>query len=172
MSDRKTSTEKLVTAALFLAIGMILPFITGQIPAVGKALLPMHIPVLLCGFICGWPYGLIVGFILPLLRGVLFGMPALYPTALSMAVELSVYGFVTGFLYPKIKKGWGAIYLTLVAAMLAGRIAWGLASVGLFAAVGDAFSWKLFVAQGFLNAIPGIIIQLFLIPVLVKRLVR
>lgn len=172
MSDRKTSTQKLVTAALFLAIGMILPFVTGQIPAVGKALLPMHIPVLLCGFICGWPYGLIVGVVLPLLRSVVFGMPVLYPTALSMAVELAVYGFVTGFLYHKLKKGWGAIYLTLLIAMLTGRIAWGLASVGLFAAVGDGFTWKLFVAQGFLNAIPGIVIQLLLIPVLVKRLER
>lgn len=95
------NTKKLVLSALFLAIGLILPFITMQIPAVGKMLCPMHIPVLLCGFIVGWPYGLLVGFITPLLRSVLFGMPMLVPNAVCMAFELATYGFVAGVLSQK-----------------------------------------------------------------------
>ena len=71
--------KNMALAALFLAIGLVLPFFTGQIPAVGKMLLPMHIPVLLCGLICGWQWGLGVGFVLPVLRSVLFSMPVMYP---------------------------------------------------------------------------------------------
>jgi uncharacterized membrane protein len=83
-------------AGLFLALGLVMPFLTGQIPSLGNKLLPMHIPVLLCGFVCGGPTGLIVGFILPILRSVLFSMPPMYPMAMSMAFELAVYGFVQG----------------------------------------------------------------------------
>ena len=85
----KTSTRKLTLSALFLALGLVLPLITGQIPQIGKMLLPMHIPVLLCGMVCGWPYGLAVGAVMPLLRGLLFGMPVLYPTGIGMAFELA-----------------------------------------------------------------------------------
>ena len=91
--------KKLVLAGMFLALGMILPFITGQVPQIGNMLCPMHIPVLLCGFICGWQYGLVVGFITPLLRSFMFGMPPVYPTAIVMAFELMTYGFLSGFLY-------------------------------------------------------------------------
>ena len=92
----KTSTRKLTLSALFLALGLVLPLITGQIPQIGKMLLPMHIPVLLCGMVCGWPYGLAVGAVMPLLRGLLFGMPVLYPTGIGMAFELAAYGAVIG----------------------------------------------------------------------------
>ena len=106
----KTSTRKLTLSALFLALGLVLPLITGQIPQIGKMLLPMHIPVLLCGMVCGWPYGLAVGAVMPLLRGLLFGMPVLYPTGISMAFELAAYGAVIGLLYAKLNKrgvaGW------------------------------------------------------------------
>ena len=81
---------------MFLALGYVLPFFTGQIPAVGKMLLPMHIPVLLCGFVCGWQYGLMVGFIVPLFRSVLAGMPVMMPTAVGMAFELATYGVLCG----------------------------------------------------------------------------
>ena len=99
-----TVLRKRILAALFLAIGLILPFITMQIPAVGKMLCPMHIPVLLCGYICGGPYGLLIGIITPLLRGVLFGMPAIFPNAFCMAFELATYGLVAGILSEKMKK--------------------------------------------------------------------
>ena len=87
---------KLILAAMFLAIGLLLPFLTGQIRQIGNMLLPMHIPVILCGLICGWQYGLGVGFVLPLLRCVIFGMPVLFPTAVSMSFELAAYGFTDG----------------------------------------------------------------------------
>ena len=118
----KTSTRKLTLSALFLALGLVLPLITGQIPQIGKMLLPMHIPVLLCGMVCGWPYGLAVGAVMPLLRGLLFGMPVLYPTGIGMAFELAAYGAVIGLLYAKLnKRGVAGVYMALVPAMLAGR---------------------------------------------------
>ena len=96
-------TQKIVFSAFFLALALALPFLTGQIPQIGNMLSPMHFPVLLCGFICGWPYGLAVGFIAPLLRFMVFGMPPIFPTGISMAFELAVYGAVSGFIFSKAK---------------------------------------------------------------------
>lgn len=160
----------MVLSALFLALGLLLPFVTMQIPSVGKMLCPMHIPVLLCGYLCGWQYGLAVGFITPLLRSVTFGTPILLPSAVCMAFELATYGFLTGFLAPKMKKNIGALYLSLIAAMLCGRAVWGLASAIVYGFMGTAFTWKLFFMGAFVNAVPGIAIQLVLIPALVDRL--
>ncbi len=80
-------------------IRIVLPFLTGQIPEIGSMLSPMHIPVLICGIICGWKYGILVGAITPILRSVIFHMPPMYPTAISMAFELATYGFVSGLLF-------------------------------------------------------------------------
>ena len=110
----KMALRKSILAAMFLAIGLILPFITMQIPAIGKMLCPMHIPVLLCGYICGWPYGLLIGFITPLFRGVLFGMPALFPNAVCMAFELATYGMITGILSAKMEKDIRSLYISLI----------------------------------------------------------
>ena len=99
-----SSVTKLTLSAVFLALGIVLPFLTGQIPTVGSMLLPMHIPVLICGFVCGWQWGLLVGFVLPLMRSALFSMPPMMPTAAAMAFELAVYGAVTGILYQKLPK--------------------------------------------------------------------
>ncbi|WP_322597248.1 ECF transporter S component [Acetivibrio straminisolvens] len=93
------STKRLVLSGLFLALGLLIPFLTAQIPSLGSRLLLMHIPVLLCGFICGWPYGLIIGLVLPVFRSMLFGMPPMFPTAVAMAFELAAYGLMTGLLY-------------------------------------------------------------------------
>ena len=87
--------KKITLSAMFLAIGLVLPFLTGQIPEIGSMLLPMHIPVLLCGLICGWQYGGAVGLIVPLLRNLLFGMPPM-PGAVSMAFDLAAYGLIIG----------------------------------------------------------------------------
>lgn len=163
-------TKKLVLSALFLALGIVLPFFTGQIQQIGNMLLPMHIPVLLCGFVCGGPYGLIVGIIVPLLRSLLFTMPPMMPTAVAMAVELAAYGLVTGLLYPKFKKKKFGIYITLITAMIIGRIAWGIASFVLYSILGNPFTWQIFAAGAFLNAIPGIIVQLILIPIIIYAL--
>ncbi len=168
----KKQNMKLALSAFFIALGIILPFITMQIPRIGNMLLPMHIPVMLCGFICGGPYGFIVGLIVPLLRSVLVGMPLMIPTAVSMSPELAVYGLITGCMYQKLKEQRFGIHLALLTAMILGRIVWGGVSIGLFSLIGNSFTWKLFVMNGFVNAIPGIVIQLIFIPFLVKRLKR
>ena len=165
-------TRKLTYAALFLALAMVLPFLTGQIPQIGSALSPMHIPVLLCGFLVGWPWGLAVGFIAPLLRSVIFGMPAMFPGAVAMAFELAVYGLVSGILYRLLPKKKWSIYVTLVVAMLAGRVVWGIARLILAGLSGSSFTWALFLAGAFTNAIPGIILHIVLIPVIVMVLER
>ena len=162
--------KKMVFSALFLAIGLVLPFFTGQIPAVGNMLLPMHIPVLLCGFACGWKYGIAVGAILPLMRSVLFGMPVMFPNAVGMAVELATYGAVTGVFRKRIGRTKWDVYFSLMSAMIIGRVVWGMTSIGLFTLAGSQFTWKIFMVQAFVNAVPGIIIQFLIIPPLVKRL--
>ncbi len=166
----KLNTKKIVLSGLFLALGIVLPFFTGQIKQIGNMLLPMHIPVMICGFVCGWPYGLAVGFITPLLRSALLGMPVMMPTAVAMAVELAVYGAVAGAMYRFLKERKGGVYISLVTAMIAGRVAWGMVSVMLYGAMGNTFSWTLFVAGAFLNAIPGIVVQIILVPIIVLTL--
>ena len=88
----RSTTRSLVLAALFLALAFVLPMVTGHVPQVGNMLCPMHFPILLCGFVLGGPWGLAVGFIAPLVRSVLFGMPPMFPIAISMAFELAAYG--------------------------------------------------------------------------------
>ncbi len=167
----KKTPKNLTLSAMFLALGMVLPFLTGQIQQIGSMLLPMHIPVLLCGLICGWQYGAVVGFVLPLLRSMTFGMPPIYPVALAMAFELATYGFVSGFLYARSR--WQcvvALYRCLIAAMIAGRLVWGVAEIVLLGLRGNAFTWEAFLAGALLNAIPGIILQLVLIPAIMVAL--
>ena len=164
--------RRLTYAALYLAIALVLPFVTGQIPEIGAMLCPMHIPALLCGFMCGWPWGLAVGFIAPLLRSVLFGMPAMFPGAVSMAFELAVYGGLSGFLHARMSRGDGMPYTVLVISMIAGRLVWGAARVVLAGLSGSSFTWGLFLAGAVTNAIPGIVLQLVLIPVLVLAMDR
>ena len=167
------NVKKLAVTAMLFAVGMVLPFFIGQIPAIGKMLLPMHIPVLLCGFIVGWQYGALIGFLLPIVRGLVFGMPPLYPNAVAMAFEMAAYGFVSGYLYSHAR--WQCtkmLYISLVTAMLAGRLVWAFAEVILLGIGGNIFTWKMFAAGAFLNAIPGIIVQLTLIPIIMVTLRR
>ena len=166
----KQNLKKLVYAALCLALCMVLPFLTGQIPVIGKMLSPMHIPVFLCGFLCGWPWGLAVGAIAPVLRSFIFGMPALYPDAVCMAFELATYGAVSGLLYRVLpRKPWN-VYAALLAAMVAGRLVWGLVKWLLLGLAGSAFTMEMFLAGALLNAIPGIILHIVLIPIVVLAL--
>lgn len=171
-------TRTMVLAAMFLALGIIMPFLTGQIPTLGNRLLPMHIPVLICGFVCGWKYGLIVGFVVPILRSVMFGMPPMFPTGAAMAFELAAYGTVTGILYERIsrrslhKSHVVGVYAALIGAMIAGRLVWGLVSIPLYGLAGNVFNVSVFLAGAFLNAIPGIVLQLVIIPVIVMMLKR
>lgn len=156
--------KSITLSALFIALGLVMPFITMQIPSIGSMLLPMHIPVILCGYVLSYKYGLLVGLITPLLRHLIFGMPPLL-TAITMAFELGAYGFFSGLLYRRMNHH---IYGSLILSMILGRVAWGVASVLIYG-VGE-FGLSAFIAGGFLNAIPGIILQLILIPILVKVL--
>lgn len=161
---------KMIWAAMFLAIAYVLPFLTGQIPQIGAMLCPMHIPVLLCGFVCGWPWGLAVGFIAPLLRSMTLGMPPMFPTAICMAFELAAYGVAAGILYKIFPKKKGFIYCTLISAMIIGRVVWGIAMAICMGMAGNSFGFSAFLAGAITNAIPGIIVQIILIPILVMIL--
>ena len=166
--NNKLSMKKMVTSAICLALCLVLPFLTGQIPQIGSMLSPMHIPVLLCGFLCGPLWGAVVGITAPLLRSVLFGMPRLFPTAIAMCFELCAYGFFAGFLYRRMPKKPWRVYAALICAMILGRLVWGAAQFVLLNASGSAFTLQAFMAGALFNAVPGIILHIVLIPILVK----
>ncbi|MBQ8292804.1 MAG: ECF transporter S component [Bacilli bacterium] len=166
---------KISLSGMFIALGLVLPFLTGQIPEFGNMLCPMHIPVLICGFICGWKYGLIVGFVIPLLRSLIFYMPPLYPGAIAMAFELATYGLIVGLFYELFnklhKRGLFTNYITLIIAMIGGRIVWGLVRFILSMIDGTFnFTFDIFLSGAFITAWPGIILQLILIPILIIAL--
>ena len=171
MNDK--NVRKLVLAAVCVALGLVLPLLTGQIPEIGSKLCPMHIPILLCGFLCGWQYGLVAGFITPLLRSVIFSMPPMIPTALAMAFELAAYGCFAGLLNRLFPRKPAYVYVSLVLAMLLGRIVWGLASWAIYALFTEkTFTLDMFFAGAFVNAVPGIILHIVLIPPIVLALRR
>lgn len=164
------ATKKLTFAALCLTLGLLLPFVTGQIPQFGNMLLPMHLPVLLCGFICGWKYGLCVGFVAPLLRFVLFGNPPIIPIGLPMAFELATYGLVSGLLYSFKNKTLTDLYIVLIITMLAGRVVWAVVRLFMMGMANIDFGFEIFVASAFTAALPGILLQFVLIPPIVRAI--
>ncbi len=168
---KKIELKNVVFSAMLLTVGLVLPFLTGQIQQIGNMLLPMHFPVILCGLICGWKYGLCIGFIMPLLRSAIFGMPVMYPSAIAMAFELAAYGFFAGFFFSRAK--WQCIkslYRCLIVSMLLGRAVWGVAMTVILGLGADGFTLTAFLSGAFFNAIPGIIAQLVLIPAIMLAL--
>lgn len=175
MNKASIALRKMVLSVCFLVMGWLLPLVTLRIPTIGNMLCPMHIPVLLCGFILGPKYGGLVGLILPLTRSIFWGMPPLYPTAICMMVELATYGIVSGIVYGLLGAKMRAdalvrIYTALIVAMCVGRLLWGVSRMvcGLFDT--NNFTWSLFITGAFLTAWPGILLQLILIPILIKIL--
>lgn len=167
---RRNEIKKLTLSAMFLALAFAMPFLTGQIPQIGSMLCPMHIPVLLCGFFCGAPWGIGVGFIAPILRSFTLGMPQMFPTAFCMAFELAAYGFIAGWLHNKLPKKKLNVYVSLLSAMVIGRLVWGIV---MFCCMGlnvSRFGFSAFLAGAVLNAVPGIVVQIILIPILVITL--
>lgn len=164
--------RRLTLTAMFIALGYLLPFLTGQIPQFGAMLSPMHIPALLCGFVCGWQYGLVAGAIMPLLRSATLGMPPMFPTAVAMAFELAAYGCAAGLLYRALPKKIDFVYVALVLSMLIGRAVWGLASAVLMMGTENVFTTQAFLAGAFINAWPGIILHILVIPPVVLGLRR
>ena len=165
----KFNIKKLIFASMFLCIGFVLPLFTSGIKEIGDSLLPMHIPVMLCGLVCGSKYGLLAGAVLPILRSLAFSMPPIYPNAVWMAVELATYGFVIGLLYRKNIK---SVYISLITAMIAGRITWGITKAILLNVSGKSFTIPMFIIGGFIDAIPGIILQFILIPSIMAILIK
>ena len=161
----KNKTKDLVTSGMLLALGLILPYlfhITGGMA--GQFLLPMHIPVLLCGFLTGGWYGLAVGFLTPFLNSLLTGMPPIYPTAVAMSLELAAYGAISGFMYKSKKIN---LFVSLIIAMIAGRFVSGAANYFLYSMMGKKYMFKVFIASSFVKPIFGIILQLILIPAII-----
>ena len=158
------SLKDMILSAMFIAIGIVLPFFIGQIPIIGQIFLPMHYPILLCGIVCGWKYGLVVGFVTPLLRSVLFGFPVMFPNGIAMAFELATYCFVIGYIYHSFKTtDLLKLYISLIIAMICGRIVWGIVEFIIV----QGFTIKMFMAGALINALPGIAIQLVLIQAIV-----
>jgi len=164
-----TSTKRMILASLCVALGVVLPFAFHSIANAGSIFLPMHIPVLLCGLICGWPYGLACGVLAPLLSSLIVGMPSMAYLP-SMLCELAVYGFASGLLMRWVKTGklLADLYLSLAGAMLLGRLVFGLLNALLFRA--GEYSVAMWTTAAFVTALPGIVIQLAVIPVLVLAL--
>jgi len=167
MNKRSKHLRDLIIAAVCLALCMLLPLLTGQIPQIGMALAPMHIPVLLCAFFCGPYYAIIIGAAAPLLRFMIFGMPPIFPMGAAMCVELAVYGLMAGILYMMLPKRKINVFVSLIAAMVCGRVFWGGAMAIFSGAAGNTFTWQMFMAGAFTNAIPGIILHVILIPAIV-----
>lgn len=167
---RKNELRKIILASMFVVAGIILPFFTGNDIQLGNALSLMHIPVLLAGLIIGYKYGFIVGLLTPIIRSVLFNAPPMMPIALSMMFELATYGLIIGLLYKLLPKNDINIHISLVLAMLIGRAVWGVAAWIFYPLAGWDFSLKVFLTAGFVTALPGIAIQLILIPILFVKL--
>lgn len=168
---RNTTTRNIIFTALCIAIGLLLPQLVKFVPVAypGAVLLPMHIPVLVCGFLCGWRFGAVSGIVTPMLASLLTGMPPLFPNAVSMMFELATYGLLTGLLYKLTNR---KIFLTLIGAMLGGRIVLGLVNALLFSIADNVYGLAIFISGAFITALPGIIIQLILVPIIIRSLER
>ncbi len=167
-----THLKKIAGSAMFLAFCMVLPLLTGQIPEIGGMLCPMHIPVLICGMLFGPLWGGAVGFIAPLLRFALFSAPIIYPRGISMAFELLAYGVIAGLMVKYLPKRTPYLYVSLITAMIGGRIVWALVRSFITVFGGAPFTFAIFVAEGFVNALPGIILHIAIIPPIVLALKR
>lgn len=180
MKHRTDSIYTLSVTAILLAVGLILPFLTGQIQAIARVISPLHIPALICGLCCGWQWGLALGVVLPLLRGLLFGIPVFPTVALPMSFELAAYGLITGILYPRLipllkkQSHLPAILISLLAAMILGRLVGGAAKAALlaFGLIGTnaPFTFAAFFSSYFVTTAPGALIHLLLIPEIVLAL--
>lgn len=162
---------KLVTAAVCIALCVILPLAFHLFPDGGTLFSPMHLPVLVCGIVCGWQYGLACGIIGPLLSFLITGRPG--PAYLpSMMVELALYGLITGLMMKLIHTGKLAsdLYISLLTAMLAGRIVTGILRALVFAP--GAFTVKMWATGYFVSSFPGIVLQLILVPAIYLALQR
>ncbi len=176
MTQTKTnSTHRIIQTithcAVLIALGMVLPFLTGQIPEVGSTLSPLHIPALLAGFTVGPLWGAVCAFVIPILRSAIFTMPPLFPKACAMALEMATYAAVAGVLQRYLPKNVGWLYLSQVTAMLLGRVVYGIA-FALFTINNPniTYSFTAFITGSFVEGLPGIVLHLAIVPPIVLAL--
>lgn len=166
----KKQVYPMVLSSLMLALCYILPNFTGNIPVIGSMLLPMHLPVFLCGFLCGPYWSALVGFIAPVSRSVFLTMPPM-AVAIPMGFEMAVYGFSSGFLFQLCKKKdmpqMKSIYFSLVTAMVLGRVVYGAIKAAMTFGTADAYTFSAFIAGTVTSGIPGILLQLVMVPAVV-----
>jgi len=162
--------KRLVLAAVCIALCVVVPMAFHAIPNAGSIFLPMHIPVLLCGMLCGWPFGFLCGLLGPLLSSLTTGMP---PAAMlpAMMVECATYGAVSGMMLKFVHTGktYPDLYIAMVTAMLAGRVISGIAKALIFSPGMALSAW---VTASFVTALPGIAVQLVLLPTVVFSLMK
>lgn len=167
-----TPVRQMIMSALFLALGYLLPMFIGRVQLFGQSLLPMHIPVLLCGFVCSWKWGAAVGAVLPITSSLFFSMPPMYPVAVAMCFELAAYGLLAGLMFKLLPKRPLNIYISLGVSLVGGRLVWGVAR-SIMAGLGTSqFGLAAFWSGAFATAAPGIAVQLIAIPVIVMALQR
>ena len=170
---KNENIKKLSYSAILMAIGLVLPFFTGQIPEIGNMLLPMHLPVIVAGLVVGAKYGAAVGFILPLLRSLLFSRPVLYPSAVAMAFELCALAAATGWLFARSKhKCIYSLYRALLVGIILSRAVWGVAMSLLMLGGDGSFTFSVFIASAFVTSALGIILELILVPLIMIALGR
>lgn len=167
--NRNNSTKKLVTAALLLAIGVIIPSIFHLTGLPGPVLLPMHIPVLIGGFLLPPSLALLLGMLTPLLNTFITGMPFFFPIAIIMVFELGAYALVASLLYRVLKV---PTLLSLIISMVVGRIVAGITIFILSAFFTIQLDPILFVKGAVIAGIPGIIVQIILVPTIVYAIVK
>ena len=169
MKKTRFDTRQLVLAALCVALGIVLPVAVHGIPNAGRVILPMHLPVLLSGLVCGPFWGFLCGVLTPALSSLITGMP---PAAFlpAMLCELAAYGLIAGLLRRFVRTGrrTADLYIQLIGAMLLGRVVYGVMNALVFSA--GEYSFKAFVSAAFITALPGIVIQLVLLPAVVLLL--
>lgn len=163
----KKSLKNWLLFALFVIISLALPGASEKLPY-GNALLLAELPIMLCGFFCGWQYGAILGFANPFLCFVLYGTPGIYPDAVASAFTLATYGFVCGLLYKRLPKKVSFTYFTLVIAMLCGRFIFVVVRYIMLGIFSTSFSLDHFFANQFSSVMPGIALELIIIPLAVN----
>jgi riboflavin transporter FmnP len=160
----------LTFSALFLALALVLPVAFHSVSMGGRTLLPMHLPVMLAGFLIGPGSGVLVGLLAPILSHIMTGMPPSYAVPL-MALELPIYGLTAGIAYRKLRVN---IYVSLIVAMIAGRLMFGLGLfvLGMFMELPYTAAYFFSAAGPIVTGLPGIVLQLVLVPILVTAVKR
>lgn len=163
--NKRLKTKELILSGLLLAVGILLPMIFHSVGMAGKVFLPMHIPVLIGGFVLSPPLAFIVGFITPLLSGALTGMPVMFPIAVIMAFELAIYGLIASLMFRKL-----TVIPSLIISMISGRLIAGLVVFILAQFFGVKMNAIMYLKGAVATGLPGIALQIVLIPALMYGL--